>query len=107
MCFVALNKKQIQCFILQISKFSAEDLVIDIFYWFDKSTKRKADLVEFCSFCDINYRKMIKHVNTRWLSLERAVGRVLAQFPGLKSYFLSNGTCFFILNRSKPNNFSS
>ena len=68
---VALNKKQIQCFILLISKFSAEDLVIDIFYWFDKSTKRKADLVEFCSFCDINYRKIIKHVNTRWLSLKR------------------------------------
>jgi hypothetical protein len=66
-------------------------MVIDIYYWFDKSTKRKALLAEFYSFCDVDYRKIVKHVNTRWLSLERAVTRVLQQFPGLKSYFLSNG----------------
>ena len=99
MYLIVLNKKQTHFFFLQISKFG-EDLVIDIFYWFDKSTKRKADLVEFCSFWDLNYRKIIKHVNTRWLSLERAVGRMLAQFPDLKSYFLSNGIYFFILNYS-------
>lgn len=32
---------------------------------------------------------MIKHVNTRWLTLELAVGRCLLQFVSLKSYFLS------------------
>ena len=53
--YVFVAKKQTHFFFLQISKFSVDDLVIDIFYWFDKSTKRKADLVEFCSFCDINY----------------------------------------------------
>ena len=31
----------------------------------------------------------MKHVNTRWLSLERAVGRVLQQYAALKSYFAS------------------
>jgi hypothetical protein len=66
-------------------------MVIDIYYWFDKSMKRKALLAEFYSSCDVDYHKIVKHVNTRWLSLERAVTRVLQQFPGLKSYFLSNG----------------
>ena len=62
-----------------------------LIFWFDKSTKRKASLVEYCTFCDTEYRKIIKHVNTRWLSLERAVQRVLQQFDPLKSYFLSEG----------------
>ena len=31
----------------------------------------------------------MKHVNTRWLSLERAVGRVLQQYAALKSHFAS------------------
>ena len=54
MYLIVLNKKQTHFFFLQISKFSVEDLFIDIFYWFDKSTKRKADFVELCSFCDLN-----------------------------------------------------
>lgn len=38
-----------------ISKFDDEDLVVDIFYWFDKSIKRKNELNEFCIFCDSKY----------------------------------------------------
>ena len=74
-----------------MSGFNVEDLVIDIFYWFDKSTKRKASLGEYCSFCNTEYRQIVKHVSTRWLSLERAVNRVLQQYEALKSYILSEG----------------
>ena len=35
------------------------------------------------------YRSIIKHVSTRWLSLELAVQRALKQFPSLTSYFKS------------------
>ena len=49
-----------------ISKFDVEDLVVDIFYWFDKSTKRKNELNEFCVFCDSKYRQVLKYVSTRW-----------------------------------------
>lgn len=83
---------------MQVSGFNVDNMVIDLFYWFDKSTKRKACLVEFCSFCDLEYRQIVKHVNTRWLSLDGAVGRVLQQFPGLKSYFLSNGVYMYVLH---------
>ena len=42
-----------------------EELVIDLFYWFDKSTKRKYALSEYCGYCDTEYRQIVKHVNTR------------------------------------------
>ncbi len=58
--------------LIKVSKFDVEEMVIDIYYWFDKSTKRKASLSEYCTFCDTSYREIVKHVNTRWLSLERA-----------------------------------
>ena len=69
--------------------FDIEELCIDIFYWFEKSTKRKNGLQSYCTFCDQEYRAMMKHVTTRWLSLERAVERVLKQYESLKSYFRS------------------
>ena len=69
--------------------FNVDDMVVDLFYWFDKSTKRKVSLQRYCDFCDTAYREIVKHVNTRWLSLERAVGRVLQQYSALKSYFQS------------------
>ena len=69
--------------------FNVDDMVVDLFYWFDKSTKRKASLQRYCDFCDTTYREIVKHVNTRWISLERAVGRVLQQYSALKSYFQS------------------
>ena len=50
--------------------FNVEDLVIDLYYWFEKSTKRKASLAEYCTFCDTSYRDIVKHSSTRWLSLK-------------------------------------
>ena len=61
-----------------------------VYYWFDKSTKRKNTLQSYCTFCDQEYRSMIKHISTRWLSLHRAVERSLMQFAALRSYFLSS-----------------
>ena len=36
-----------------------------------------------------NTGKFLKHINFRWLSLERAVGRILSQYESLKCYSLS------------------
>jgi len=63
--------------------------IIDNFYYFDKSAKRKNELAEYCYFCDVEYRKILKHANTRWLSLEQAVIRIYA---ALKSHLSSGGT---------------
>ena len=71
--------------------------MIDNYYYFDKSTKRKSELLEYCMFCDTEYRKVLKHISTRWLSLELAVDRILRVYPGLRSYFLSKGIDFVTL----------
>ena len=69
--------------------FDIEEFTVDLYYWFEKSTKRKNCLRSYCEFCDQEYRSIIKNVSTRWLSLETAINRCLKQYPSLKSYFLS------------------
>ena len=71
------------------TKFDVEDFRIDIFYYFDKSTKRKNALQGYAKFCDQEYRDILKHINVRWLSLERAIERILLQYSSLSAYFLS------------------
>ena len=71
------------------SNFQLEELLVDIYFWFDKSIQRNAGLEDYCKFCDIEYGKILKHVNVRWLSLELAIDRVLKQYAALRSYFLS------------------
>ena len=43
----------------------------------------------FCQFRDQEYKRIIKYVSTRWLSLEAAVSCVLRLLPSLTPYFLS------------------
>uniref|UniRef100_H3AMP9 HAT C-terminal dimerisation domain-containing protein n=1 Tax=Latimeria chalumnae TaxID=7897 RepID=H3AMP9_LATCH len=68
---------------------SAENIIIAIFYYFDKSCKRKEELKQFQEFCNVESRKILKHVSTRWLSLGKTFDRLLQQWPALKSYFSS------------------
>ena len=69
--------------------FDFEDMMVDLYYWFDYSTKRKNKVAEYAEFCDQEYCQIIRHVSTRWLSLEKSVTRALKQHALLKSYFLS------------------
>ena len=70
-------------------KFDVEDVCVDVYYWFDKSTKRKGTFREFCSFCDTEYREVVRYVSVRWLSLETSVHRILQLYASLVSYFKS------------------
>jgi len=69
--------------------FDVEECCVDHYYWFDKSTRRKGQLCDYAAFCDSEYRQFIKHINVRWLSLEKAVNRILQMYSGTKSYYLS------------------
>ena len=71
------------------SGFDVECHCVDIFYWFDKSSKRKCALNEYYEFCDIEYQEIIKYISTRWLCTEKCINRELNKFDGLRSYFLS------------------
>ena len=45
--------------------------MVDLFYWFDKSAKRKGKLKEYYEFCDQEYQGVLKlNLSVRWLSLE-------------------------------------
>ena len=71
------------------SGFDVEEICVDVFYYFDHSTKRKGELADFSHFCNTESRKMLKYVSTRWLSLQTSVERILKQYQPLCSYFLS------------------
>lgn len=47
-----------------VTGFDVEDMCVDVYYYFDKSTKRKSTLVEYAEFCDVKYRQVIKQVST-------------------------------------------
>ncbi len=68
---------------------NVEDVCIDCYYWFDKSSKRKGKLLEYFEFCNQDYQAVLKHLSVRWLSLQCCMERILKKFPSLKSYFLS------------------
>ena len=68
---------------------SVEDVCVDCYYWFDKSTKRKGKLTEYFEFCNQEYQSVLKHLSVRWLSLERCMERILKKLPSLKAYFQS------------------
>ena len=38
--------------------FELEEFTVDLYYWFEKSTKRKNCLRSYCEFCDQEYRSM-------------------------------------------------
>ena len=54
--------------------FDIEAFSVDNFYWLDRSTNRKNKLLEFCQFVDIEYCQILNHI---WLSLEKAIDRLL------------------------------
>ena len=73
----------------EASGFDVEELAVDIYYYFDHSTKRKGELHEYACFCDVTYHKILKYVSTHWLSLQMSVERILRQYAALHSCFLS------------------
>ena len=68
---------------------NVEDVMVDLFYWFDKSAKRKGKLKEYFEFCDQEYQSVLKHLSVRWLSLEKCISRTTLKFTSLKAYFLN------------------
>ena len=62
-----------------------DECLVDIFYYLEKSTKRKEKLINFQKLHDIETKKIFKHVCTRWLSLGKCL--VLVQWKPLLSFF--------------------
>jgi hypothetical protein len=54
-------------------------------------------LKEFCEFANIEYKRVLSHGNTRFLSLLPAIERILLLFDALKSYFMAIENCPAVL----------
>ena len=66
---------------------SVDELLVDVFYYFDKSAKRKDELKQFQELCSQPYRKILKHICTRWLSVGKCLDRLILLWRPLRKYF--------------------
>ncbi|XP_068225057.1 protein FAM200C-like [Palaemon carinicauda] len=66
---------------------SLEDLARNIYSYFHCSPKRMGDFEEFQKFVHVKPHKLLHPSQTRWLSLEMVVSRLLEQYEALKLYF--------------------
>lgn len=64
-----------------------EDILIKIFYYLDKSSKRHQNLKDIQVLCGKETHKILKHVATRWLSLGTCLARFVEQWDALKIFF--------------------
>ena len=64
-----------------------DDFFVDLYYYFDKSAKRKEEFHDFQVFTGVKELKIIKHCKTRWLSLEKCIQHVIQQWSALYAYF--------------------
>lgn len=68
---------------------NVEDLLIDIFYHFHYSVKRKESFREYQEFCGAPMQRILKHAATRWLSLHKCIHRTICQWPALHEVLFS------------------
>ena len=63
------------------------DLTGNLFWWFHYSPKRVNQLQSFQEWLEVDAHKILKKVDTRWLSLQACTNRILEQYAPLLSYF--------------------
>lgn len=78
-----------------------EELTTDIFYYFKKSPKRIREFEKFQAFVEAKPHKLLKSCQTRWLSLEACVNRLIEQYQALLSYFRSTEDRQAVVRRVK------
>ncbi|XP_072173986.1 LOW QUALITY PROTEIN: uncharacterized protein [Diadema setosum] len=67
--------------------FAPVDLLVPIYYYLEKSSKRQKEYRQFQVMGGVEQHTILKHVCTRWLSLEKALGRLIEQWEPLRCYF--------------------
>lgn len=71
--------------------YDVENLVLKVYAEFSNSAKRVKELQIFFEEFEIEYRKVLRHGPTRWLSLFKAVDRLIMSWPAVSSYFKNRG----------------
>ena len=66
---------------------SVEDMVRDTYSYFSHSAKRLTEFAKFQHFAEVEPHKILKHSQTRWLSLQMCVSRIIEQWDTLQAFF--------------------
>lgn len=66
---------------------AVESFIRDIYSHFSHSAKRLAQFKQFQHFTNTEPHKILKPSQTRWLSLEQCVNRIIEQWSALELYF--------------------
>ena len=77
---------------LKVMSFDIEVLVLKVFAEFSNAAKKRENLKECFDFCEAEFHEVLRHVPTHWLSLFKAVERLLLSWKPLKVYFLELGS---------------
>jgi hypothetical protein len=77
-----------------------ENLVIKIYNHFSVSSKRFETLKTVYEFTETNYLTLLKHVPTRWLTLYKAIDRLITNLEPIKLYFcgVDLGDCPLVIS---------
>lgn len=75
-----------------------DEVLIDVYYYLNRSAKRKEKLKVFQELYGVDTRKILKHVTTRWLSLGRCLPRFMEHWNPLLSFFKDEVT----IQQKKP-----
>ena len=67
---------------------ASEDLIRGIHNLFSVTAKRRFEFNQFQEFFEEEHHQILHPSQTRWLSLHRAVQRILKQRDALKAYFV-------------------
>ncbi|CAG9840762.1 unnamed protein product [Diabrotica balteata] len=79
-----------------------EEFIQDVYNYISRSPKRLKVYSQFQEFLEIKPHKILKLSQTRWLSLEAVVTRVLEQWQALKLFF--TGEAFEEKDFARPSN---
>lgn len=71
----------------QCLPFSIDDVLVRVYYYLDKSSKRLGALDECQELFDVEHRNILKHCPTRWLSVTTCLDRLLENWVALKKFF--------------------
>lgn len=74
-----------------------EVIIVKIYSFFYIYTVRIENFKEICEDIEIEYKKLLGHSKTRWLTLMPALERIIKLFEALKLYFMSQPKCPTIL----------
>ena len=74
---------------LSCLSFDVDAMLHNLHFFFKLSSARREDYAKLENLTEIIAKFMLRHIDSRWLSMKNVAVRVLQQFPNLKEYFLT------------------